>query len=169
MRRALMFSAVAVVLALPVWAGETEGPAAFKRLKSLEGEWKGKTAKGKPATLSYKVIAGGHTVMEVFSFGETAGPQSMYTLYHLDGDQLVLTHYCISNNQPRMRAQFPLEDPNVLRFAFLDSTNLKDPAAGHMHKAMLRFIDADHIANEWTYRQGGKDAYAEAVQYERVK
>lgn len=149
----------------------TESPATawLGRLKALEGEWKGTTAKGKPATLSYKTIAGGTTVMEVFTFGEGQGAMSMYTMYHLDGDQLMLTHYCVSNNQPRMRAQLSSEEPNVLRFSFLDATNLAKPEDGHMYKAVLRILDDSHIANEWTYRKDGKDAFTEAVRYERVK
>ena len=152
-------------------AAGPDGPAAawLGRLKTLEGEWKGRTAAGKPATLSYKTIAGGTAVMEIFSFGETQGPTSMYTVYHLDGENLMLTHYCISNNQPRMRAQLPSEDPSILRFSFVDATNLAKPEQGHMYKAELRIVDDRHIANEWTYRQNGKDSFSEAVQYERVQ
>ena len=30
---------------------------------------------------------------------------AMTTVYHLDGRDLVLTHYCMGGNQPRMRAK----------------------------------------------------------------
>lgn len=161
---------LAAVCSQSAAAESPDGPAAawLSRLKALEGEWKGTTAAGKTATLSYKTIAGGTAVMEVFSFGESQGPASMYTIYHLDGEHLMLTHYCISNNQPRMRAQLPSEDPSVLRFSFVDATNLAKPEEGHMYKAELRMIDDRHIANEWTYRKNGKDAFSEAVRYERV-
>jgi hypothetical protein len=147
-------------------AADNPGAAGLTKLKSLAGEWKGKTAKGKDVTLSYRPIAGGTAVMEVFSYGQDA--TSMYTVYHLDGDKLMLTHYCISNNQPRMRAQ-PSEDPNILRFEFLDATNLARPEDGHMRRAMIRFVDDRHIVNEWTYRKDGKDSFTEAIQWERVK
>jgi hypothetical protein len=29
----------------------------------------------------------------------------MVSAYHLDGEDLLLTHYCIANNQPTLRAQ----------------------------------------------------------------
>lgn len=152
----------------PTAAPDTPAVSWLKKLKTLEGEWKGTTPGGKAVRLSYTTIAGGTAVMEVFGYAD-GGPGSMYTLYHLDGDHLMLTHYCVSNNQPRMRAELPSQDPNVLRFSFLDVTNLKSPQAGHMHRAMLRVIDENHIANEWTYRKDEKDAFSEGAQYERVK
>ncbi|HET9225022.1 MAG TPA: hypothetical protein VFR31_00020 [Thermoanaerobaculia bacterium] len=164
--------ALAAVLSLSsLQAQQPESPAAswLKRLKSLEGEWKGTTPAGKPVKLSYKSIAGGSAVMEVFSFADKPDSISMYTIYHLDGEQLMLTHYCVSNNQPRMRAELPGSDPNVVRFAFVDATNLPKPEAGHMNRAMLKVIDENHIANEWTYKKDGKDAFTEGAQYERVR
>lgn len=166
-------SLVVVVLNLAVLCGmparsEPLAEASFSKLKSLAGEWRGKTPKGREVRLSYQVIAGGTTVMEVFRYhGDDAN--AMYTLYHLDGDKLMLTHYCVSNNQPRMRAVFPSGEPDTLRFTFLDATNLANTNDGHMRQAVLRFIDADHIANEWTYSQGGKNVFVEGARYERVK
>lgn len=140
---------------------------AFSRLKSLEGEWQGTSGKGKKVYLSFELIAGGTSVMETFKW--EGSDKDMTTVYHLDGDHLMLTHYCVSNNQPRMRARLPGDDPNALKFEFLDVTNQKSPEAGHMHQAMIRFIDKDHIANAWTFYQNGKEAFTETGQYERVK
>jgi len=146
--------------------GETAAGAAFERLKSLAGEWRGQTSAGKPATLTYTVIAGGHTVMEEYRAG--SAEQAMYTLYHLDGDQMMLTHYCVSNNQPRMRADLS-GAPDEIRFAFFDATNLADPNDGHMHRATIRFHDDDHISNAWTFRTKGEDAFTEFTDWERVR
>jgi hypothetical protein len=167
----LAFSAMAMLSLASARADEPQSPAVswLTRLKALEGEWKGTTPGGKPVRLSYKSIAGGTAVMEVFSYGDGPGAKSMYTIYHLDGDHLMLTHYCVSNNQPRMRAELPSKEQDVLRFSFVDATNLNDPKAGHMHRAMLRVVDEDHIANEWTYRKDSKDVFSEGAAYERMK
>lgn len=178
LKKAVKVIAVAAVTLLslaPAWAESVEKPAEspaeawLKRLQSLEGSWKGTTPGGKPVSLSYKTIAGETAVMEVFSYGEGPNSQSMYTIYNLDGQNLMLTHYCISNNQPRMRAEITAQEPNVLRFAFHDATNLASPQDGHMHRAMLRIVDENHIANEWTYRKGDKDVLSEGAAYERIK
>lgn len=167
MKRSLV---VPVVLSLsllaPLAATEVPSAASFEKIKSLAGEWRGVSGKGKKVRLSYETIAGGTAVLE--TFGWEGSEQTMSTVYHLDGDRLVLTHYCVSNNQPRMQAQAGGE-PGVLRFEFLDATNLKSSADGHMHKALLRIHDQDHIGNAWTYFQDGKEAFTESGEYERIR
>jgi len=43
---------------------------------------------------------GGTAVLERFTHPGSGGPQTMLTVYHLDGDDLLLTHYCVAGNQP---------------------------------------------------------------------
>jgi hypothetical protein len=170
MRIAARSSAVLLAACLslgPLVFADSPASEAFSRLKSLEGEWQGTSGKGKKVYLSFELIAGGTSVLETFKW--EGSDKGMTTVYHLDGDHLMLTHYCVSNNQPRMRARLPGDDPNALKFDFLDITNQKSPEAGHMHQAMIRFIDKDHIANAWTFYQSGKEAFTETGQYERVK
>ena len=162
---------VATLGAHAAWAA---GPAAagLERLKSLAGRWEGTTADGKAATLELELIAGGTVVMERFAMdglGHEKPSQSMYTMYHLDEEDLMLVHYCVSNNQPQMRANLSADEPDVLRFEFVGSTNMPDPDAGHMYKAMIRFVDDRHITTEWSYRQNSKEAYSIPVTYERVQ
>lgn len=154
------------ILLAPGANADQSAADAFEKLKSLAGEWHGTDSHGKPATLVIKVVAGGNTVMEEYRTG--SAEKGMFTMYHLDGDRLMLTHYCISNNQPRMRADLS-GDPNVLRFEFFDSTNLQDPQAGHMRRATIRLIDQHHIANQWAYFQNGKEAFDEEIAWERAR
>ncbi len=141
--------------------------AAFERIKTLEGDWQGTTPTGKPASLHFEVIAGGHAVLEEYAEGSNSF-HGMYTVYHLDGDTLMLTHYCVSNNQPRMRAQLDGAEANVLRFEMFDATNLQDPNAGHMVRAVYRFVDPNTIQNAWTYDRNGKEAFTNVVDWKRV-
>jgi hypothetical protein len=82
---------------------------------------------------------------------------SMATIYHLDGDKLVMTHYCSIGNQPRMLAQVPAGEIKNLSFTFVDATNLAKPSDGHMRYLTLTFQDKDHLTQVWTWRQDGKD------------
>ncbi|MDR4471533.1 MAG: hypothetical protein MRJ92_02410 [Nitrospira sp.] len=52
---------------------------------------------------SYKIAlgSGGTTLTETLTPPDSP---PMTTMYYSDGDQLMLTHYCSLNNQPRMRA-----------------------------------------------------------------
>lgn len=72
----------------------------------------------------------------------------MVTTYYVDGDDLMMTHYCSLKNQPRMRASMPSEHVKRLAFSFVDATNLSNPAQPHMHGVAFTFQDADHMTQE---------------------
>jgi hypothetical protein len=141
------------------------GPAAYARLKTLVGEWDAETAMGK-VHVSYELIAGGTSLVERES-GEKM--PEMMTVYYLDGDRLLLTHYCMAGNQPRMQARAFNPETGEVEFQFLDATNLTSPAAGHMHSAKIRLADNNHFSDEWEFYENGQKKMTEAAQYTRVK
>jgi len=140
-------------IALPVWAG-TRSATAFKKLQLLADDWEGKDAHGRVAKTSFKVLACGTAVMETLS---PSGMEEMVTLYSMDGDGIALVHYCPTNNQPRMRVVPDSDDIKELSFDFEGAGNLKSPSTGHQHHLVLRFDDADHLTETWTWREDGKD------------
>jgi hypothetical protein len=140
------------------------GPAAYARLKTLVGEWEADTAMGK-AHISYELIAGGTSLVEKESAEKMP---AMLTVYYLDDDRLLLTHYCMAGNQPRMQARAFNSDTGEVAFEFLDATNLT-PGAGHMHNAKIRVADHDHLNTEWEFYENGQRKMAETAQYTRVK
>ena len=140
-------------LSFPVLAG-TPAESAFKKLQSLSGRWEGKDAHGMAAKTSFEVLASGSAVMEKL---EPSGMEEMVTLYSMDRDGIALVHYCPTNNQPRMRVVPSSEDIKELSFDYQGAGNLKSPETGHQHHLVLRFEDADHITESWTWREGGKD------------
>jgi len=163
-RHYLLMASLAVAAVALQAAGPKSEPnsdaAAFARLKTLAGEWEANTAMGK-VHLSYEVIAGGTALVEHES-GEKM--PAMLTVYHLDGDRLLLTHYCMAGNQPRMQARAFNAETGELEFQFLDATNLSGPGAGHMHNARFRFIDNDHLASQWDFYENGQKKMTEGFQ-----
>ena len=93
-----------VVLSTTQIAAQTKGVNGFDKLKSLAGQWQGKRSDGKPVVVTYELVSGGHGIMERL---EAADEDEMVTVYHPDGDGLMMTHYCSAGNQPRMRAAVP--------------------------------------------------------------
>src|ERR1700742_4745659 len=75
--------------------GDTNAAAAFAQLKTLAGTWEAATKQGK-ATTTYEVISNGSALVEHLDMPNEG---AMVTVYHLDGDRLVLTHYCTAGNQ----------------------------------------------------------------------
>ena len=164
---------VSLLLAALAWAGDApktarpavDAAAAFERLKTLAGEWEADTQAGK-AHLSYELIANGTSLVEKESGGIM---QPMLTVYHLDGKRLILQHYCMVGNQPRMQAQAFDPAGGTLDFRFLDATNLASPAAGHMHNAHFRFVDSNHLETSWEFYENGKKKFGETATYTRVR
>jgi len=142
--------------------GASPAAAAFEKLKTLAGNWETKSPEGDMVTVSYRVVSGGSTVMEEMSHG------SMISMYHLDGDRLMMTHYCEAKNQPRMHTAPIKSDSNSLKFSFVDITNLAKPSDPHMRGLELTFKDADHFTAAWSYSEGGKEVPA-VFNYERKK
>ena len=135
----------------------------FESLKSLAGTWQGKSPQGKPFQVTFRVTSGGSALMSEILGQE----ENMVSMFHMDGDRLLMTHYCGAGNQPRMKAS-PSPDGKTITFDFIDATNLASPSAGHMHKMILTMIDADHHAEEWYFAQDGKEM-KERFELERKK
>ena len=128
--------------------------AALERLKTLEGEWTGTMSGGDaPVQIVYRVTAGGSTVMETLFPGTD---HEMVSLFHLDGKDLVMTHYCAVGNQPRFRLKRKGAAPNELVFDFAGGTNLNPRKDGHIHNGKIVLVDPDHIESEWTFYQDGQ-------------
>lgn len=140
--------------------------AVFERLKKLEGKWRGKSTKGWTDTGEYRAIAGGSVVMHT-EFDAHPG-ETMATMYHMDGDRLLLTHYCVARNQPRLVASEISEDLSTVKFTFLDATNLASRDKGHMDSCIVKFIDDRSFTSKWTWYQDGKESWMEEIVCERA-
>src|SRR5262245_39718357 len=76
----------------------------LERLKKLAGTWVAADKDGKPTDQVVSVVrvtAAGSAVHETLFPGQ---PHEMISVYHLDGKDLLMTHYCSLGNQPRMKA-----------------------------------------------------------------
>jgi hypothetical protein len=129
-------------------ASEQDAQAAFAKIKTLEGVWVSEHRKENGemshSTITYEIVSGGSAVIE--------NAEGMVTVYHLNGDKLMLTHYCEAQNQPRLITE-SFNDPNSLEFRFLDITNKKD-GQGFINGMRMIFLDANHIKTHWQYLDG---------------
>ena len=142
-----------VLGAVPGWA-QSDAQKALDRFKSMAGTWTGKSHQGQISTVTYQLMAGGTSVMGDIKMGDDA----MTSMFYVDHDRLLMTHFCPSNNQPRMKATISPDGKSVA-FDFIDATNLASPEAGHMHRAVYVFVDADHYSEDWTWKHEGKDSH----------
>ncbi|MFO0974704.1 MAG: hypothetical protein U1A27_14880 [Phycisphaerae bacterium] len=140
--------------------------AAFEKIKSLAGEWNSKSTRGWTEKESYQVISGGSVVMHL-SYGAHPG-EWMATMFHMDGDRLLLTHYCIAGNQPRLRATEISDDLSRITFTLLDATNLPSRDTGHMDKHVMVFEPSGQLRTRWTWFANGQERWMEEIEHRRV-
>ncbi len=145
MIRVLVLATAMALPALPLvdraYAQEAPAATAFERLKALEGEWidpDGIFGEKGAVAVTYRV----------------GTPAEMVTVYHKDGDDLVLTHYCSAGNQPRMRAK--TVSGNTLAFDFDGGTNIDPAVTSHMHSVKFEFLGPDEIRATWGNWEKGK-------------
>lgn len=161
---ALAIAPLVAAAQMPLHAAANPG---FAKLASLVGAWECTLPNGTRATVRYELVSDGSAVLERLS-GAHRSDLDMVTVYHVDGPALRLTHFCSAGNQPRMKAEPVAGDVHELRFGFVDATNLASPDEGHMHALVVRFEDADHFTQEWTWRRGGKEG-VHTFHWTRVK
>src|SRR2546430_16627665 len=128
MKRPLLLGSVSMIalllVAAPPAADKTKSEEAFDRLATLKGQWSGEQ-EGVKISLIYTLTANGSALMEEFRPERGA---VMITMFTVDGDHLIATHYCSAKNQPKRRTP-PI--PNVqkrLEFYLACITGLKSTA-----------------------------------------
>lgn len=133
----------------------TKGEEAFSKLTSLVGEWEGTTSSGSKVKVTYTLVSNKTALMEKL---EPADEAEMLTLYSLDGDRILVTHYCSAGNQPQMKTGAISEVSDRYAFSLTTVTGLKSPSEGYMVGLVLHLPDRDHLIQEWTYKDKGKTA-----------
>ena len=137
---------------------QSDAQKSFDKMKTLAGPWEGKVStvppqadiEGKPMQVTLRVTSMGHTLMHEATGAER--PDDPITMMVVEGDRLLLTHYCDADNRPRMVGTMS-PDGKTVEFEFLDvSGNLK---YGHMQHAVFTFIDANHHTEDWTFLMPG--------------
>lgn len=141
--------------------------ADFDRVKALAGDWVRVDAEGNAAGTSdwsFRVTAGGHAVLETLFAGSE---EEMITLYYMEGDELVLTHYCVAGNQPHMHA-VPAEE-GTLAFECSSDDGLSTPDEAHMHRGAMRILGPDELETEWRMFSGGENTYTASFRLRRAE
>jgi hypothetical protein len=171
-----MRTVIGLAAVLMLGAGAPDAPASvgermFDRLKTLTGDWEGtfewsegRTGSG-PLSVSYSLTGGGSALIESLIMG---GVPTMTTVYHLDGPDLRMTHYCAARNQPRLKAVRFDETQGIAEFTLVDVTNVGPKNAGHVQAFLIQLLDADHLKLRFTFA-GGPARGVENIVVKRVR
>ncbi len=146
-------------------ATPSEAQKAFEKMKALAGSWEGpvttdlpeaSAAMGnKPIQVSLRTTSRGNALMhEMTSEGSQDDP---ITMFYLDSDRLLLTHYCDAGNRPRMVGKMS-PDGKKVEFEFLDISGAS--LHEHMDHAVFTILDSNHHTEDWTFMIGDKPVQA---------
>jgi hypothetical protein len=160
----LILSVVLMALCTAAFA-QSDAQKSFDKMKTLAGSWEGHVTtlpqqaemEGKLMQVSLRVTSMGHTLMHEMT--GSGRPDDPITMFVVDGDRLLLTHYCDADNRPRMVGKMS-PDGKTVEFDFLDvAGNLQ---YGHMQHAVFTSSDANHHTEDWTFvnPEGDKPVHA---------
>jgi hypothetical protein len=155
-RSAVLAAVIALALIGAAITPAVEKPGsvlAFEQLASLVGEWKGVQGDTE-IKLTYTLTADGSALMEEF---RPAAKAAMVTMFTVDGDHIIATHYCSAGNQPQMVTKAITEPlAKSLTFSLSHVTGMMTPEDWHNTALVLTVEDKQHLSQEWSYEYKGK-------------
>jgi hypothetical protein len=162
MKSLRILSVVLISLSTMAFA-QSDAQKSFAKLKSLAGTWEGAAtvtpqdhSVDSKLQVSFRVASSGNSLMH--EMGGVGGSDDPLTVLYVDGDRLLLTHYCDAGNRPRMVGTMS-PDGKTLEFDFLDITGSTEH--GHMQHAVFTFLDENHHTEDWTFiLKGDKPVHA---------
>ena len=160
-------------------APKSDAQISFDTMKTLAGKWTGPVVVDPPVNgdmeksgieVSLRVTSRGNALVHEMKGAGTPDDPARYdhpvTMLYLDGERLLLTHYCDAGNRPRMVGKVS-PDGKKVEFDFLDVSG--STQYGHMHHAVFTIIDANHHIEEWTYMMPGDQAMHARFDLKRVQ
>jgi len=128
-------------------SAQSEAKKAFEKLKTLAGSWQG-TVMDISITFTIRPASSGTAILHE---GNTSGgrpPNHEITMFYLEGDRLLATHYCDSGNRSRLEGKISSDEKSI-EFSFLDVTG--STRGGYVKDMVITLIDADHHRVEITF------------------
>lgn len=136
----------------------------FNKISKLSGEWEGTYSNGNHHNVSYKLISNNTALVEIWTMSPS---RKSMTIYTVDGDRLLASHFCPKGNQPRLILTEHDSD-NEFQFSFLDGVNLHDPNGSHQHSFWLRIESSKSFTRSETYISNAQTTLGGVKEGERV-
>ncbi len=124
----------------------SDAKIAFEKLKSLSGSWQG-SIMGIPINFTIRTASSGTAILHEGNT-EKGPPDHEITMFYVEDDRLIATHYCDGGNRARLVGKMS-PDGKSIEFSFLD---VAGNAKGGLVKRMLfTVIDANKHMAEFTF------------------
>ena len=128
-------------------SAQSDAKKAFEKMKTLAGSWQG-TVMDIPINFTIRAVSSGTAILHE---GDTSGggpPKHEITMFYVEGDRLLATHYCDAGNRSRWEGKTS-PDGKAIEFSFLDVAG--STRGGYLKDMVITMIDADHHIIGFTF------------------
>lgn len=127
-------------------AGQSDAQKAFEKMKTLAGSWEG-TVMNIPINFTIRSASSGTAILHEGNT-EKGVPNHEITMFYVEGDRLLATHYCDAGNRSNMEGKMSADGKSV-EFNFLDVAG--STKGGLVKRMMFTMIDANKHVVEFTF------------------
>ena len=134
-------------------AAPSDAQKMFDTMKNLAGSWQG-TIMGISINVTIRVASSGTAILHEATTDGGRPPNHEITMFYVEGDRLLATHYCDGGNRARFEGKMSA-DGKTSEFNFLDVTGATQ--GGLVKHMAFTMIDANKHLVEFTFiRPDGK-------------
>ena len=128
-------------------AAPSDAQRVFEQMKTLEGSWHG-TIMGISIDVTIRLASSGTAILHEATTAGGRPPNHEITMFYVDGDRLLATHYCDGGNQARFEGKLS-PDGKTSEFNFLDVAG--STKGGLVKRMAFTIIDANKHLVEFTF------------------
>ena len=125
---------------------QSDAQKAFEKMKTLAGSWEG-TVMGIPINFTIRAASSGTAILHEGNT-EKGVPNHEITMFYVEGDRLLATHYCDAGNRSNMEGKMSADGKSV-EFNFLDVAG--STKGGLVKRIMFTMTDANKPVEEFTF------------------
>ena len=146
-------------------AAPSDAQKAFDQMKTLAGSWHG-SIMGIPIDVTIRLASSGTAILHEGNTDGGRPPSHEITMFYVEGDRLLATHYCDGGNRARFEGKLS-PDGKTSEFNFLDVAG--NTKGGLVKRMAFTIIDANKHLVEFTFiRPDGKPIELRG-EFERTK
>jgi hypothetical protein len=128
-------------------ASPSDAQKAFEKLKTLAGSWQG-TIATIPINMTIRVASSGSAILHEANTDGGRPPNHEITMFYVEGDRLLATHYCDAGNRQRWEGKLS-PDGKTFEFNFIDVAG--GTRGGWVKRTAFTITDANKQIVELTF------------------
>lgn len=128
-------------------SAQSDAKKACEKLKTLAGSWQG-TVMDISINFTIRAASSGTAILHEGHTSAEGPPKNEITMFYVNGDRLLATHYCDAGNRSNMEGKLSA-DGKALEFSFLDVVG--PTRGGYLKDMVITMTDADHHIVAFTF------------------